>query len=419
MKRRSRATLPSAAEVLEIRQYPSASSVFVLDYTPDYRSMGSLHETFYNVRLGNGNVPVMFDFDGNGRLTGNDVTVAANEITSRVRSYFKNYLSTTNLTIIGGDLNASKNQLLGDQWLRQGLRSDAVGVSVMYFGGRGGGEYGIAPLALNGYNVEGFGEVYVRSIAIDLVNRNPRTTPAEFALNVASTAAHELGHMMGLRHATSGPANNLMVPGRSRANNHFPNQATYTEGGVAQNAHHELWYSLRGQKTYYQVASYGVPDTGFNEAALHDHEHDCEHEHELEHELGFESEHSDPAGDSSDSIPFLISDETNAETLHENHVAQLPDQFAPIADPNIIDLAFEDFTIQSLSDLNPTVPLETISTPLMIPVVRRSSPDRPRQGVTSLLDESNRSESHGFDTLSPAVLPAVFEPLTAGVGAWI
>lgn len=275
--RTNRTSFRPSFETLEDRRQLAASTVFVLDYTPDYRSMGSLHETFYNVRFKDGSAPAMFDFDGDRQLTANDVTVAANQITARVRGYFSNYLNTTNLRIIGGDVNANSNQLLGDQWLRYGLQTKAANVSVMFLGGRSvGGEYGRAPLAREGYNVEGFGEVYVRTIAIDLVNRNPRATPTEFAIAVASTTAHELGHMMGLRHAASGPANNIMVPGRGRANNYFPNQAVYTEGGAPQNAHHELWYSLRGQPTYYQVVNYGVPDP----AMEHGHDHLHEHVHD-------------------------------------------------------------------------------------------------------------------------------------------
>jgi hypothetical protein len=273
---RTRKSAMCVPETLEVRQMLSAKSVFVLDFTPDYRSMGSLQETFSNVRFANGSVPAMFDFDRNGQLTGNDVRLAANEITSRVRGYFSSYLAANRVSIIAGDINAGSNQLLGDQWLRYGLRTNAVTVSVMYFGGRSaGGEYGRAPLALDGYNVEGFGEVYVRTIAVDTVNRNPRATPTEFAISVASTTAHELGHMMGLRHATSGPANNVMVPGRGRANNYFPNQAVSTEAGRAQNPHHELWYSFQGQPSYYRVVSYGLPDP----AIEHVHEHGEEHSH--------------------------------------------------------------------------------------------------------------------------------------------
>ncbi|MDA1229997.1 MAG: hypothetical protein O2856_04415 [Planctomycetota bacterium] len=135
MKRR-RKTYEPRLEALESRELLSAATIFVLDYTPDYREMGSLHETFNNVRLTNGKVPSFFDFDGDRQVTLNDVQLAANQITARVRKHFSNYLSTTNLRIIGGDTNANANQLLGDNWLRYGLRTNAANVSVMYFGGR-------------------------------------------------------------------------------------------------------------------------------------------------------------------------------------------------------------------------------------------------------------------------------------------
>lgn len=325
MKARTRKSFQSIPETLEVRQMLTPASFFVLDYTPDYRTMGSLHQTFNNVKFANGSVPRMFDFDGNGQLTGNDVTVAANEITSRVRRHFATYLAAGKLTIIAGDVNAGANQLLGDQWLRHGLKSNAVTVSVMFFGGRSaGGEYGRAPLALNGYNVEGFGEVYVRSIAIDLVNRNPLATPAEFAISVATTTAHELGHMMGLRHATSGPARNIMVPGRGRADNYFPNQAVSTENGRAQNPHHELWYSFQGQPSYYQVVSYGLPDPAM------DFTHEHEHEHEHEHSPSLREEHlrhdammlDDDASEGYEALPFVQEPDPAALTTVDSYFAR-------------------------------------------------------------------------------------------------
>ncbi len=259
----SKHTTKLEMETLEGRLLP-ARTVFALDFTPDYRNMGSLYSTFFNVRNSAGYSPRFLDFNGDNRITPTDVNLAANAITSMVRSHYRSYLGM-NLSIVGGDVTQQTHW--GHRWLSYGLQN-ATHVSVIYLGGRSvGGEFGRAPIAQRGYNVEGFGEVYVRTIAYHLWNRDARATPADFARQVASTTAHELGHMMGLAHAYSGPRENLMLPSRQRTNNYFVNQAVRTDRGV-QNAHHELVYSFRGQRSFYQVVSRGVPDT-----AGHDHSH--------------------------------------------------------------------------------------------------------------------------------------------------
>lgn len=244
-------------EKLEDRMLP-ARTVFILDFSPDYRRAGSLYETFFNVRLTNGNVPSFFDFNRDGRVNSTDVTLAAREITARVRGYYKNYLRL-GLTIDGGDV--LQNSFWGHKWMQYGTKRADTQVNVVYFGGRSvGGEHGLAPLAPAGADIEGSCEVYTRTIAIDLFRSNPYATPQDFARNVASSAAHELGHMQGLHHAVSGASNNIMRPGRSRVNNSFEDRYVKTSGGYAQNAHRELWYSFQGQKTSYAYVSRAVYD---------------------------------------------------------------------------------------------------------------------------------------------------------------
>ena len=57
----------------------------------------------------------------------------------------------------------------------------------------------MAPEAGDGTNFEGYGETYTRAIA-KLLAGNRSITTGQFVDSVAQVAAHELGHMFGLRH---------------------------------------------------------------------------------------------------------------------------------------------------------------------------------------------------------------------------
>ncbi len=69
-------------------------------------------------------------------------------------------------------------------------------------------------------------------------------------------AAHEFGHMMGLRHSYAYPSANLMYPsaGATAPSKHFINATIKTEGGPPQNAVTELEQSFLGQKTVHDNA---------------------------------------------------------------------------------------------------------------------------------------------------------------------
>jgi hypothetical protein len=115
-------------------------------------------------------------------------------------------------------------------------------------------------MAPDGWNVEGHGEVYTRTIAQDLARYSPGASPREFVNRVASTAAHELSHMMGVRHAMSGPTNNVMRYNRSRGQDYVLNGSVATEGGPGQNAWQELLASFRGQATVSSSVKNAVRD---------------------------------------------------------------------------------------------------------------------------------------------------------------
>jgi hypothetical protein len=123
----------------------------------------------------------------------------------------------------------------------------------MYFGGTSNSGLGIlgrAPLANDGYNYEAYGETYTRSAAINMVNHTPNASTGDFVELVARTAAHELGHMFGLRHIQGSDLSQVMNAATpiSPTPASFANQARYTEGGAAQNAFQELRYSFWNQR---------------------------------------------------------------------------------------------------------------------------------------------------------------------------
>ena len=106
-----------------------------------------------------------------------------------------------------------------------------------------------------------------------MLRQYPNATPNDFANWVASSVAHEFGHMEGLRHPTSGPANNLMNWGRTRGQDYIVNGAVNTENGYQQNAYLELSRSLAGQSTIYGEVRDGYADRlGTSHSEHQDHE---------------------------------------------------------------------------------------------------------------------------------------------------
>lgn len=202
----------------------------------------------------------MFDFNHDGRVTQADVDLAAGQIASKVQGYYSPFLSL-GLKVYYGD-TASETSM-GTRWLNFGLSNSSVQVAVNYLGGRSslGSEFGRSPQAPDGTNVEGYGETYTKTIAQTLLAANPNATSNDFATYVASTSAHELGHMMGLRHSTSGPTNNLMNSGRTRGSDYIVNGAVNTDNGYRQDAYAELTRSFKGERTISGSANYGVRDT--------------------------------------------------------------------------------------------------------------------------------------------------------------
>ena len=242
-------------ETLEGRAMMIATHL-VLDFTPDYHS-GTFWQTFQNTRSG-GLAPAFLDFNGDRRITTQDAEIAAGQIRNAVGNFFVNPARGYNVTVGYNDVLSQTNY--GYNYLTQGQRSANDQVLVMYFGGRNTGEIGRAPIAQDGYNVEGYGNTYTQAIANMLMQRSG-STKEMFVWACANTAAHEFGHMLGLRHSRNVYANDIMNPVQdfSPHNDKFSAVNQYTEGGPVQNAYSELQWSFSGyQKTYFGGVNYGA-----------------------------------------------------------------------------------------------------------------------------------------------------------------
>jgi hypothetical protein len=232
-------------ESLERRDLP-ATTYLVLDFAHDGGG-GSLAASFDAARLPGGKYPRFLDMDGNNRVNGQDVTIAARAIANRVARHFRAY-KALGVHVIHGD--ALANTDFAARRLVDAMRKPDVHVAALYFGGYRGRVLGVAPLARPGENVEGFGRVFSSGHAFLYRQRalqGRRVIKQDFINSVAATASHELGHMMGLRHVR-GPSYHLMKELiRDSYRSFFPNKAFRTIGGPAQNAHQELRRSFRGE----------------------------------------------------------------------------------------------------------------------------------------------------------------------------
>lgn len=264
---------PLNLETLESRQMMIATHL-VLDFTPDYRS-GSFLQTFQNTRTATGQSPAFLDFNGDRRITNQDVEIAANQIKNTISSFFAAPARGYNVSLVHGDVLTQSNY--GYRYLQQGVNSTDQ-VLVMYLGGKNSGEIGRAPLARDGYNVEGYGNTYTQAIANMLVNRAGSTKEA-FVWAVANTAAHEFGHMLGLRHSLGGYSNDIMngTQGYTPWKDVFSAYTQRTSGGANQNAVAELQRSFSGQPTYYQGVNNGFAQMG---ADVDAHGEDLDHDHD-------------------------------------------------------------------------------------------------------------------------------------------
>jgi predicted Zn-dependent protease len=270
-------------ERLEDRKMMTSTTI-VLDFTPDTHS-GSFWDTFRYTRNSQNEAPAFLDFNKDGYISKTDALIASRQVAGRVRALFNNAASGYDVELVNGDVTKDTN--LGKRYLEWGLKYKSEQVQVMYIGGRNAGKLGVAPVAANRSNVEGYGCTYSQEVALmlgRLQSRGYSVQSQHFVNTVAATASHELGHMYGLRHSLGQYSNDIMNPsdnGQS-AGLRFISNTRQTSDGTYQSAFAELQRSFAGQTTIFS----GYGRGGYllaGDAPGTDEHHDCpDHDHAAE-----------------------------------------------------------------------------------------------------------------------------------------
>ncbi len=233
-----------AVEALEDRLALTTTQL-VLDFTPT----GGV--AFTQLFRRNPHATRLLDVNHDGRVTLKDAALAARAITHRLSVLFTPFASL-NLTVRYGDVGGDSQ--LGKTLLDAAWNDDSREVAVLYVSGGknpyGNAVKGEAPLAPDVANVEGSGRVFGANI-LQALQANRRATTQTLVGTFAAVAAHEFGHMMGLRHSLAFPNINLMNPvvSANAPTRRFINATVPTQGGANQNAVAELVRSFQGQST--------------------------------------------------------------------------------------------------------------------------------------------------------------------------
>jgi hypothetical protein len=236
---------------LEDRTAP-ATTQLLLDFTPD---VGNVIQPVPFAALFRARSPRslrFLDVNHDGRANLKDARITAERVRRRVEQLLAPFLPLgvrVDVTDVDGQTDAAR------QALAAGLQSRDLQVDVLFIGGGTNpinDLKGEATIARDGTNVEGFGVVHGGQIA-QSVRRLRKTRPADFVNAVAALAAHEFGHLLGLRHSDAFPDDNLMnpVPSRDPGRRRFIDAAVPTSDGTSQNAVAELIASFQGQPPTY------------------------------------------------------------------------------------------------------------------------------------------------------------------------
>jgi hypothetical protein len=254
-----------AVEVLEDRTVPVATRL-VIDFTPDSlataqfpgATLTPFARLFRNTPPGV-RVPRFLDFNRDGRIDAQvDPTLAARTISALVSNYFRPW-AAFDVRVVPTDILSQSNT--STRLLTAGTRTAGLQTFVMYVGGAGSDRsvFGESYQAAVGYNNEDYGRAYTNAITWYFSAYRPNADPSAFARFVASTIAHEFGHMLGLGHPIPDYSNsrNVMDSSAVGAGDAFLNatyQADLRPGPWAsqtrpgwQNPVRELTRSFQGQ----------------------------------------------------------------------------------------------------------------------------------------------------------------------------
>jgi len=260
-----------AVEALEERLLLTTTRL-IIDFTPDTtvrnKYVGFHRRNFADAFRGHTVADAPFlDFDGNGVIdTRRDPAIAAALITGRVMFYFARFLPL-GVSVRGVDVLRQTQR--GAAELRNGLHSPRLQVFVMYVGGfiNDPSTVGESFQAAVGFNNEDYARVYADAIVLFFQQHlGPGMRPIDFANFVASTVAHEFGHMLGLGHPIPDfhDHTNVMDSSGDGQNDSFPDRfypADLVQGNVAgtspgvQNPTQELFLSFLGQPNENDITS--------------------------------------------------------------------------------------------------------------------------------------------------------------------